>query len=389
MPSSSKVPNLSAATASILGSLLPQYAAARRRWPLWTYARGEPRDAERWLTEQQQRVPATTWYGWLVWPDRLRFSPTFLFGVVSEQLRERLERSGFKLFMWLPHQAKASIVSLKPNRVPGPGGAELLPRSIDVPADIWLRTLAIWAQTAVAVPTNPKDIRMSDLLPTVGIDAADLSELLREVEEGLVGFRKTDVRQALLSRIVNYHLLAASGETKLRKVREELEGALREIMMEKTGLLTTRRGGRKTLLPPTLVLDLYEEALRIVADVRSWEPDDETVKAISGLVSADPVSDLSKHGHMVMERSRVMKRRPVEQREQTDDRLSPYEELARQMAYPFLTLPELRILVPGPENRVKQAARRLLQERLPAAITDRSLQYLLSTGRGTRGSLQP
>ena len=63
----------------LLADLLPGYAEARRKWPLWTYECRHPREVP-----FHRFRKAATWHGTRSWADRLAFSPAYLLGAVEE-----------------------------------------------------------------------------------------------------------------------------------------------------------------------------------------------------------------------------------------------------------------------------------------------------------------
>ncbi len=138
----------------------------------------------------------------------------------------------------------------------------------------------------------------------------------------------------------------------------EDRNALAAQLSYAVGLLPGR--DRRHVLPVTMILRLYEEALDIVWDLRSWRPDRELMDHLIAVADGDPGFEL---GHLQRERARRIEGLP-------DVRTVDVAQWARQLFYPFLLSEEILIATNTKKGQEKMDARRLVMGRLPGFDPD-------------------
>ena len=310
-----------------LAYYLPLYAESRERWPLWTYERTFP-----------HLLPdgRSTWHWSGGWADRMAWSPARLYQPVYEALTARVEKAGGAIVSWQPGQSGTFVEKLtNKNRVSSGGkeGTEAV-GWLTLPYLFLALVAAISAQTATSIPETPEQIEFDDFWFNEGLGHLDGDELARSLFYELVTSRNwksdvlpqqlseriydEDIRKlelgvghstSLLSRMLSYQLRAVSHQGALGPEEQKREKTrLAFALLDAVGLLPDRQsGGRKYVLDKLVILRLYEEAVEIVDDVRSWRPDQELMNRLVAVTDADPRQGID---HMRRERARRIEQLP-------------------------------------------------------------------------------
>jgi len=339
----------------LLADLLPGYAEARGKWPLWTYERRHRREVP-----FHRFRKAATWHGTRSWADRLAFSPVQHLGAVENGLDSRGKPFGLALVEWFPGN---SLAYLEPTK-------ELYQAHEDSPTLEFfcrltslerLTVAAICAQTSSEVPGSIDEIHLGDQGDRLGLSEDDYRDLVERMERDLSS-------TAVVPQLISHQWQTKKTEKKHRGPESR---TLIADFFRRIGLLPDRRGGLSTALADDALIELYDEALGIVEAIRSWKLEPEMLDLMVELIDEDPYMQLD---HMDKAR---LKRGTIP---------PGLEVSAMNLRFPFLLQSEIKQLRKRLAQDVteKAAARYLVMSRLPGFDPqgdDDSFQVRLSKAR--------
>lgn len=427
-------PDQRRAATKLLKPLLSEYPENRRRWPLWTYARGDfSGKVDQDLSDYHKNPPEPqdrlTWKGSSAWADRLRWSPFHhlnttereLIGHCEEATSERVARYAH----WNLGDAVVVLeVAQRDENIP-PGSraatsrlmralqrgnyekireepkARVTIRFVDspIPVSFYARVVAFLNQLAPQVPTCEEQLQLPSTMHDRGFDRGDFEELTTSLMNTLMAAYDPD-RSSFCADMgaeeqertwerawidprgpgpgssLLEHILAQGSLDRENPLSSRARAGV--ILLERVGLLPNRQGGSRNLLGNERLLQLaYAEAEEIVRAVQAWTPRDTTVQRLIEYKK----SSADRPETVAFEAERALRGRP-----ESDILVN-----AVCLRFPFLTFAEVKHLRASKSSdrerdssSPKQIARWLLMHRSPAWNPDQddaSFQVTLSKAR--------
>lgn len=337
------MPRLHGEIRDLIQAFLPDYAEARRHWPLWTYER-------RFLGKEEREM---TWSVPDLWHDRLRWAPRVPFAAVVAELADMARRKGGRLSGFSPGSAGVTLLF-------APGRVSL---AFQAPRMLQAHVAAIFAVTAYPEPpASAEKITFPDRWQhEYWLDETDMTQLLGQVKHALVFARVLPSQSPEEEPPVEPPFMTRLGRMSGSEPDAE---SIAVAFCRKAGLLSSRRGGKKSTLPPELLTGLQSEAEELVGVIRTRQVDPNRLKLVKAVRALNVDQE-------------------AEDRLSDDDwrrwRSGEYAKLqAVLLRFPFLTPDEIHVAC---QEKPKQAARNLVRGRMATDVADKTYQNLLSAAR--------